>query len=250
MFTMSSFDFDYWHIKILYDLLGYIVAFAVTWFFYTKILSENELPNPFKSKGQKWEYYLYVIAGAMFGGMFISTFDWAMIPGRNPEWGILISKSIAGALFWGIITAELFKYYHHITTPTGILFLPGIVLGVLVGRIWAIMTWLRDFTYWLPTSLPWGIDFWDGITRHPTMIYEMILLAIFFVIFCIWLYSKHRKWWITNGFYVFIIIYFLYRFLIGFIQPYSTWWLWLSTYQAIAVPMVAYGWWMIKKHNS
>ena len=72
---MSSLDFDYWHIKILYDLSGYIVAFAVTWFFYRKVLSKHELPNPFKSIEQKWEYYLYVIAGAMFGGMIISTFD-------------------------------------------------------------------------------------------------------------------------------------------------------------------------------
>ena len=247
---MSSFDFDYWHIKILYDLAWYIVAFIITWFFYSKVLSKNELPNPFQSKVQKWEYYLYVIAGSMLGGMIISTFDWAMIPGRNPEWGILLSKSIAGALFGGIITAELYKYLNHIKTPTGIFFLPGIVLGVLVGRLWAIMTGLRDFTYGLPTTLPWGMDFWDGVARHPTMIYEMILLAVFFAIFCLWLYSTRRTWWIANGFYLFIIIYFIYRFLIGFVQPYSTWWLGLSTYQVIAIPMVAYGWLMLKKYNS
>jgi phosphatidylglycerol:prolipoprotein diacylglycerol transferase len=244
---MSSFDFDYWHIKIIYDLSGYIVAFLVTWFFYKKVLSKDELPNPFKSKDQKMEYYLYVIAWAMFGGMIISTFDGAMIPGRNPEWGMLISKSIAWALFWGIITAEAYKYLNHIKTPTGILFLPGIVLGVLVGRIGAIMTGLRDFTYGLPTSLPWWVDFWDGITRHPTMIYEMILLGLFFIIFCFWLYSHHRKWWINNWFYVFIIIYFVYRFSVGFIQPYSIWWHWLSTYQVIAIPMVMYGCWMLRK---
>ncbi len=246
---MSSFDFEYWHIKILYDLSGYLVAFFVTWFFYSKVLTKSELPNPFHSKQQKWEYYLYVIAGAMLGGMIISTFDGAMIPGRNPEGWLLISKSIAWALFGGVITAEFYKYFNHIKTPTGILFLPGIVLGVLVGRIWAIMTGLRDFTYGLPTSLPWGVDFWDGITRHPTMIYEMVLLAIFFAIFCVWLYSTNRKWWIANWFYIFIIIYFIYRFLVGFIQPYSTWWLGLSTYQVIAIPMVMYGWWMVRKNN-
>jgi hypothetical protein len=46
-----------------------------------------------------------------------------------------------------VITAELYKYLHHIRIPTGILFLPGIVLGVLIGRIGAIMTGIRDFTY-------------------------------------------------------------------------------------------------------
>ncbi len=244
---MSSFDFDYWHIKILYDLSWYIVAFAVTWFFYKKVISKDELPNPFRSKEQKWEYYLSVIAGAMLWWMIVSTFDWAMIPWRNPEWYMLISKSIAGALFWWVITAELYKYLNHIKTPTGILFLPGIVLWVLIGRFGAIATGIRDFTYWLPTTLPWWVDFWDGIPRHPTMIYEMLLLSIFFVIFCFWLASKHRKWWIWHGFYVFIIVYFIYRFMVGFVQPYSNWWLWLSTYQVISIPMVVYGWMMVRK---
>ena len=82
---MSQFDFSYWHTKILYDLAGYLTAFLVTWFFYRKVLTKSELPNPFSNNGQKQEYYLYVIAGAMFGGILVSTFDGAMIPGRNPE---------------------------------------------------------------------------------------------------------------------------------------------------------------------
>ena len=243
---MNSFDFIYWQEKIRYDMAWYLTAFIVTWFFYTKVLRKSELPNPFSSKNQKWEYYLYVLAGAMLGGMIISTFDWAMISGRNPEWWMLLSKSIAGALFWWVITAEIYKYLHHIKIPTGILFLPWIVLWVLIGRLGAIATWLRDFTYGNPTTLPWGMDFGDGIPRHPTMIYEMILLSIFFVIFCFWLYSRRRKWWINHGFYVFILVYFIYRFSVGWIQPYSTWWLGLSTYQVISIPMIVYGWWMMK----
>ena len=245
----SMFDLDYWKIKILFDLAWYCTAFLVTWFFYKKILRKDELPQPWKDLNQKNEYILYVIAWAMFGGMLISTFDGAMIPGRNPEWGILLSKSIAGALFGGVITAEVYKYLHQIKIPTGILFLPWIVLWVLIGRLGAIVTGVRDFTYGLPTSLPWWIDFWDGIIRHPTMIYEMILLTIFFVIFLFWLYSKKRIWWIRNGFYVFIFTYFLYRFLVGFIQPYSHFWFWLSTYQVIALPMCVYWGMMIKNYR-
>lgn len=80
MFT----DFAYWHIKILYDLAGYITAFIATWFFYKKVFKKEELPNPFMSKDQKIEYYLFIFAGAMLGGVIISTFDGAMISGRNP----------------------------------------------------------------------------------------------------------------------------------------------------------------------
>ena len=246
---MSSFDFDYWHIKILYDLTGYLSAFWVTWFFYTKVFRRDELPNPFSSKNEKIEYMLSVIAGAMLWGILISTFDGFMISGRNPENGILISKSIAGALFWWVITAEIYKYFHKIKIPTGILFLPGIIIWICIGRIGAIITWLRDFTYGTPTMLPWGIDFGDNIKRHPTMIHEMIILILFFLIFCIGLSGKERKWWINNGFYLFVIIYFLYRFFVGFIQPYSTWWFWLSTYQFISIPMIVYGIFMLTKKS-
>jgi hypothetical protein len=223
-----------------------MVAVLATWFFYKKIFRKDELPNPFPHWG-KWEYFLSVLAGAMLGGMIISTFDGAMIPGRNPEWGILLSKSIVWALFWGVLTAELYKYFHHIKVPTGILFLPGIVLWVFAGRLGAVATGLRDFTYGDPCQYRWCIDFWDGILRHPTMIYEMILLFIFFLFFTLSLYSRHRKWWIWNGFYVFILLYFLYRFFVGFIQPYSEFWFWLSTYQIIALPMILYAGYMLSK---
>ena len=140
------FDYEYWHIKVVYDLIGYLCAFLTSYIFYKKVFRHWELPHPFTSSSQRWEYYLYVIAWAMLGGVVISTFDGAMIPGRNPEWWLLLSKSIAWALFGGVITAEMYKYLHRIKIPTGILFLPGIVIGVFIGRFGAIATGLRDFT--------------------------------------------------------------------------------------------------------
>lgn len=79
------------------------------------------------------------------------------------------------------------------------------------------------------------------------MLYEMLLLWFFFTAFCLGLASKRRKWWVKNGFYAFVLTYFAYRFAIGFVQPYSTFWFGLSTYQAIALPMMAYGWLMMRK---
>lgn len=58
-----------------------------------------------------------------------------------------------------MITAESIKKSLGITGPTGALFLPGIVTGVFTGRIGAYVLGIRDFTYGLPTSLPWGVDF-------------------------------------------------------------------------------------------
>lgn len=147
-------DQAYMQVKIVFDLFGYVAAALVTWIFSRWVFRKNELPNPFTAE-EKRTYYLLVVAGAMTIGTIVSTFDGAVIPGRNPQNGILISKSIAGALFGGIVFAEIYKKIKGISIPTGILFLPGILAGVFVGRIGAIVIGIRDFTYGLPTSLPW-----------------------------------------------------------------------------------------------
>lgn len=250
MSVWSGFDFEYWHIKIIYDAAGYIAAFGVTWWYSKKVFHPGELPNPFAGRMQRAEYMLVVLAAAMLGAVCVSTFDGMMITERQLATGVILSKSIAGAIFGGVIGAEGYKYLRGIRVATGILFLPGIVVGVLVGRVGAIATGLRDFTYGLPTHLPWGMDFGDGILRHPTMIYEMVLLGVFLIVFSARLASAQRAWWIQNGFYVFVVVYFIYRFLVGFIQPYSTFWWGLSTYQAIAIPMVIYGGYKLFSQNA
>ena len=37
---------------------------------------------------------------------------------------------------------------------------------------------LSERTAGVPTGLPWGIDFGDGIPRHPLMLYEMLFLGL------------------------------------------------------------------------
>ncbi len=44
----------------------------------------------------------------------------------------------------------------------------------MVGRIGCFLAGLHDGTYGVPTSLPWGVDFGDGIARHPTQVYDML----------------------------------------------------------------------------
>jgi phosphatidylglycerol---prolipoprotein diacylglyceryl transferase len=230
---------DYQQLKMIFDWLGYLWAAISTWYFKKCIFSGEEITSFFKNWDQKLNYYLVVITGAMMSGVFISTLDGSLIPGRMDQW-LLVSKSIAGALFGGVIAAEIFKKIAGIRGSTGILFLPGILVGVFLGRFGAIATGVRDFTYGVPTNLPWWMDLGDGIVRHPTMIYEMIVLTLFAMFFVRGLYTKQRSFWITRGFYLFIGVYFTYRFGVGFIQPYSNWWGGLSTYQVIALPMVIY----------
>lgn len=43
----------------------------------------------------------------------------------------------------------------------------------MIGRVGCFLAGLADGTYGLPTDLPWGVDFGDGIPRHPTQLYEI-----------------------------------------------------------------------------
>jgi prolipoprotein diacylglyceryltransferase len=85
-----------------------------------------------------------------------------------------------------------------------------------IGRIGCLLAGLADDTYGKPTSLPWGVEFGDGVARHPTQAYEIaFLVALGFVLRLI---SKRPH---ANGvlFRVFIAAYLGWRLLIDFLKP-------------------------------
>src|SRR5262249_14190211 len=52
-----------------------------------------------------------------------------------------------------------------------------LAVGIAIGRIGCFLTGLDDGTFGTPTTLWLGIDFGDGIARHPTQLYEIVFLA-------------------------------------------------------------------------
>jgi prolipoprotein diacylglyceryltransferase len=85
-------------------------------------------------------------------------------------------KTIVGALVFGLISVELIKRYIGLRESTGDLYAIPLALGIAIGRIGCFLTGLSDDTYGTPTSLPWAVDFGDGVPRHPTQLYEIIFL--------------------------------------------------------------------------
>ena len=78
------------------------------------------------------------------------------------------------------------------------------------------LTGLSDKTYGIATNLPWGIDFGDGIIRHPTQLYEIIFL----IILAIFLRFRSRYNYQQGDLFQFYLISYLsFRFLIDFIKP-------------------------------
>lgn len=148
---------------------------------------------------------------------------------HNPA-DILGGKTIVGALAFGLLFVELTKRYIGLTQSTGDLYAVPLALGIAIGRIGCFLTGLSDNTCGTPTRLPWGVNFGDGIPRHPTQLYEIIFLLTLIPILYRILESlnprraearAHATIFLPgDAFKIFMVAYMSFRLLCDFIKPY------------------------------
>ncbi len=94
-----------------------------------------------------------------------------------------MGHSIAGAVAGGIVGVEMFKFARGIRGSTGAQFVAPLAAGIAVGRLGCFFAGLPDYTYGTPTSLPWGVDFGDGVPRHPVQLYESAAMLLFLLLY-------------------------------------------------------------------
>jgi phosphatidylglycerol:prolipoprotein diacylglycerol transferase len=130
-----------------------------------------------------------------------------------------------GALVFGLFSVELMKCYVGIQPSTGDLYAIPLALGIAIGRVGCFLTGLTDNTYGTPTSLPWGVDFGDGIRRHPTQLYEAVFLiflipALYAILRSLARRQEFALFRAGDDFKFFMIAYLSFRLLCDFIKPY------------------------------
>lgn len=184
-----------------------------------------------------------VLAGAAVGALVgAKVLAWLEDPAalllywRNPDFWLL-GKTIVGGLLGGLIGVELTKRWIGEQQRTGDLFAIPLALAIAIGRIGCFLTGLADETHGSPTSLPWGVDFGDGIPRHPTQLYE-IALCLLLIAWLVW----RRRLPYTQGdlFKGFMIGYLAFRFLVEFVKPYPTPYLGLGAIQVACLAGLLY----------
>ena len=165
---------------------------------------------------------LAVVIGAICGaalGAKLSywLYDPAYAFADFPNWiRLLEGKSILGALLGGLLGVELAKKLDGIRGSTGDAFVWPLMLGMAIGRIGCFLSGVNDHTAGNPTTLPWAVDFGDGIPRHPTQLYEILFLGLWALL----LATRGRR--LTrpgDRFRTFLIGYLLYRLAIEAIRP-------------------------------
>lgn len=147
-------------------------------------------------------------------------------------------KSIVGGLLGGLIGVEFAKKKIGYTKSTGDDMVIPLILGMIIGRIGCFLTGLSDHTYGVATTLPWGVNFGDGVYRHPMQIYEQLFLVclLLFVVL-----QKRKKWgWDGLSFQLFMTSYFVFRLLIEEIKPIPTPYWGLDNVQVVCIAGLVY----------
>jgi len=182
---------------------------------------------------------LWLLIGCIFGAWVGSKLlAWAEMPSyygpmlTSPA-VLLGGKTIVGGLLGGWIGIEAIKKWRGITRSTGDAFVLPLALGTAIGRIGCFLTGLSDHTYGVSTGLPWGVDFGDGIRRHPTQLYESIFalgtgLVVLFI-------RRDRCYPPGAVFRFYFVVYLGFRFFIEFIKPREVLWLNLSAIQLASI---------------
>ena len=126
-------------------------------------------------------------------------------------------QSIVGGLLGGLIGVEIAKRLTGQPQSTGDLMVWPITVGLSIGRVGCFIAGLQDDTYGLVTHLPWGVDFGDGLARHPTQLYEIA----FVLAWGTWLLRHRERWAAVPGlmFKLFLCGYLAWRFAVDGIKP-------------------------------
>ena len=235
------------HPHLFFETLSYFIGFRV--YLALRRRAGDTVIVPYR-----WATLSCAAAGAALGARALA---WLANPDATYDLQsvLLGGKTIIGGLVGGLIAVELVKLAMGIRRSTGDLYAPALAVAIAIGRIGCLLTGVADDTSGTPTSLPWGMDLGDGVPRHPTQIYEIVVLAAMVV--PLWrLARRTMAVAATTGvggappqatvlregdaFKAFMIAYLGLRLLVDFVKPYPAVFLGLGVLQWACVLTSAY----------
>ena len=194
----------------MFETLGYVGGYAL----YRR---ERRRQGDALTEDKRWVVIAAAAIGALVGSRALGLLEQA--PRMGLHWADVLrpgGKTIVGGLLGGWIAVEVAKRFSGIRSRTGDLFAVPLCVGIAIGRIGCFFAGLADDTYGKATSLPWGVDFGDGVRRHPTQLYELLFLVALGSL--LWQWNKRPH---VNGriFRAFMAAYLTWRLAIDFLKP-------------------------------
>lgn len=201
------------HPHLIFELLAYSAGIT------TMVLQKRVKSDVIEAEQRAWIAFAGLL-GALFGAVFIASLEH---PGSfdinlsGTPFLIIGGKTVVGGLVGGMLAIEGLKKALGITTRTGDAFVLPLAVGMSIGRLGCFFTGLPDATYGIETSLFWGVDFGDGISRHPTQLYEILFIWAL----AAWILRKDGEGGQANGwmFRTYMVGYLWWRLSVDFIKP-------------------------------
>ena len=141
-------------------------------------------------------------------------------------------KTVVTGLAFAYLAVELTKLALGVRVKTGDGLALPLALALAVGR-WGCFC--NGCCYGVPTGLPWGVVFHDGVPRHPTQLYESLF---HFMMAVALLQLARRDALPTHRLQLYLIAYGAYRFLTEYVRPEPPWLLGLTFYQWVSVVLI------------
>jgi len=205
---------------------------------------------------QPWQM-ASIALGAFCGGMI-----GAKLPFVLADWEGFLSgvawfsdgKTILAGLVGGYFGAEAIEWALGIRSKMCDVFAVPLAVGIGIGRL---ACFHAGCCRGVSMSLPWGVDFGDGIARHPTQLYE----SAFHLSAAVVLWQLQRRGMFRGQLIrLYLVAYFIYRFATEFIRPEPTIWLGLTGYQLAALVLTPFfalwccpgyrPWWLVWRNAS
>lgn len=218
-----------WHLNVhlVLEYLAFLVGFR-----YYMVLRKKSIDQI--SSANRISIILGAILGAFIGSRLVGFLENPTITlDLQNMLNLLNTKSIIGGLVGGLIGVEIAKKIIKEKNSSGDLFTFPLIIGIIIGRIGCFLSGINEFTYGVETKFFMGMDLGDGLTRHPTALYEIIFLCILFIL----LKRSKNITRIENGllYKIFMVLYVGFRFFIEFLKPNIFYLMGLSSIQWVCI---------------
>jgi len=187
------------------------------------------------------QYYLLqaiTLLGAVLGAklsVLIGDYHWPWAT-VSDWWSVFWSgRSITGALIFGFLFAEIAKPIMNYSMPPNDRFAALLPFTIAIGRVGCLIS---GCCRGLPYDGWCAIRTADGVSRHPTQIYEIIFQLTVGVLFII---VVRRRLLFGRLFSFYLIVYGVFRFLTEFVRETPKLSVGLSGYQLLSLIMIALG---------
>lgn len=222
-------------LHIIFEILAFLIGVR-----YYNFLRRNYL-DKIDDINRLW-IMLGAMIGALVGSRIIAAFEIKDFFQHAKFLEFYNNKTVLGGFLGGLFGVEIIKKAIGEKESSGDLYVLPIILALFIGRIGCFSMGIAEPTFGTETHFFIGMNLGDGKMRHPIMLYEMAFLVALFIFFKKFFKLKFRNYKNGDGFILFMLLYFTFRFFMEFLKPHYEIFLGLTIIQWCGIFIYLYYW--------